>query len=67
MELLTKAMEFLPVLVAANMVLSALGSVFDKLQVALHKEGASSIGTWIGKISGYVKMALDFASANLKH
>jgi hypothetical protein len=67
MDLMAKLMAWLPVIVSFNVALSAIGAVADKIQSALGKPGASPVGAFIAKISGWLKKILDLATGNVAH
>ena len=67
LEILQKALAWLPVLVAANVLLSAVSGVFGAAAKALGKPDAGPVAAMLSKISDLVKKVVDFVSANVAH
>jgi hypothetical protein len=57
---------FVPVVLAINAALSAIGTVFQSISDATGK-GASPVAQMFSKICGMIKTVTDFLSANLPH
>lgn len=67
LEIVDKAVQLLPVVVALNVLLSAVGALADAISKAQGKEGQSKVGLVLVKISAVIKKVVDLASANLPH
>jgi hypothetical protein len=65
LELLVKAGELLPLVIAINVLLAAVGGVFEA--VGKLKGSESGPAKLIGQISAGLKKIIDFVSANVAH
>ncbi len=50
-----------------NVCLSSLATALNGVAGLVDKPGVGKAGTIIGKIAGFLKSAIDFLSANVKH
>jgi hypothetical protein len=66
LDIINKAVVLLPVLVAINVALGAIGAVFDAIAKAKgHPE--SKVGAAIVKVCALIKKVADLATGNLPH
>jgi hypothetical protein len=67
LDLVQKAILLLPVIVAVNVALSAIGGIFEAISKAKGDVAPSGPASLIKKISDVIKKVIDIMSANLPH